>query len=185
MTRKFFFLVLIAVGSISFLCLEADAKKVVSKVGRKEKIGNQHVVVAQSSRRLENEDEEKVGKFGHGPGVSREENEETGDDEDGENDKDGECSEDEECGKEDHDGDDEDGKCEEDECDKDADDGDNEDGDSEEDGDEIGGGDEDDEDENGGGDEDDENENGGGDEDLRVANLKRPPSSREVHGPPK
>jgi len=174
MTRKFFFLFLIAVGSISFLCLEADAKKVVSKVGRKEKIGNQHVVVAQSSRRLENEDEEKVGKFGHGPGVSREENEETGDDEDGENDKDGECSEDEECGKEDHDGDDEDGKCEEDECDKDADDGDNEDGDSEEDG-----------DENGGGDEDDEDENGGGDEDLRVANLKRPPSSREVHGPPK
>ena len=67
---------------IFFPCLEADAKKVVSKVGRKVKIGNQLVVDAQSSRRLENEGEEKVGKFGHGPGVNRKGNEETGDDED-------------------------------------------------------------------------------------------------------
>jgi hypothetical protein len=38
----------ISVGS-NFLCLEADAKKVVSKARRKEKIGNQLVVDAQSS----------------------------------------------------------------------------------------------------------------------------------------
>jgi hypothetical protein len=40
------------------------------------------VVDAQSSRRLENEGEEKVGKFGHGPGVNHKGNEETADDED-------------------------------------------------------------------------------------------------------
>ena len=42
--RKKLFLVLVAVGLICFLSLEADAKKVVSKEERKEKIGNQLVV---------------------------------------------------------------------------------------------------------------------------------------------
>jgi hypothetical protein len=41
---KKLFLVLVAVGLIFFLSLEADAKKTVSKEGRKEKISTQLVV---------------------------------------------------------------------------------------------------------------------------------------------
>ena len=55
--RKKLFLVLVAVGLICFLSLEADAKKVVSKEERKEKIGNQLVVEKERMTKMKNVNE--------------------------------------------------------------------------------------------------------------------------------
>ena len=103
------FLVLVAVGLIFFLSLEADAKKTVSKEGRKEKIGNQLVVEKERMTKMKNVNEtgsDEKSSYGDNKCV----------DEDQDHDKDGE------------DEDDEDGESEED-----GDDGNDEDGDEEND----------------------------------------------------
>jgi hypothetical protein len=103
------FLVLVAVGLIFFLSLEADAKKTVSKEGRKEKIGNQLVVEKERMTKMKTVNEtglDEKSSYGDDKCV----------DEDQDHDKDGE------------DEDDEDGESEED-----GDDGNDEDGDEEND----------------------------------------------------
>lgn len=174
--RKKLFLVLVSVGLIIFLSLEAaDSRKVVSKEGKKEKIGNQ--LPHHTRRVLENATVYVLNST------------------EGENDKvdDKKCGEDQEHDEDGEDEDNEDGESEED-----GDDGNDEDGDSEEDGDE--GNDEDgdsEEDGDEGNDEDGENEEEGDDEQhgglhkrgdvispAEKRPRRKPPASREVHDPP-
>ncbi|KAB1222368.1 hypothetical protein CJ030_MR2G025504 [Morella rubra] len=155
MAKKLFFLVLIVVGSIFFLSLEADANRAVSHEGRKEKIGNHLIVGKNSSRRLQSKNVQNVESLVHKKDEGHEENKETiadekckdeennhyKDDECGEDQEcnnnddsedDDECGEDQECNKNDDDNEDDgDGESDEDECNEEGDDGDDEVGDEE------------------------------------------------------
>ena len=69
--RKKFFLVLVAVGLIFFLSLEADAKKAVSKEGRKEKTGNQLVVEKERMTKMKTMNENGYDKNSAGYGDNK------------------------------------------------------------------------------------------------------------------
>uniref|UniRef100_A0A2N9I1Q3 Uncharacterized protein n=1 Tax=Fagus sylvatica TaxID=28930 RepID=A0A2N9I1Q3_FAGSY len=97
--RKKLFLVLVAVGLICFLSLEADAKKVVSKDGRKEKIGNQLVVEKERMTKMKTVNENGYDKNSAGYGDDKCVDEDDDHDKDGEDedDENGDQDEDDEC----------------------------------------------------------------------------------------
>ena len=87
--RKKFFLVLVAVGLIFFLSLEADAKKAVSKEGRKEKTGNQLVVEKERMKKMKTVNENGYDKNSAGYGDDKCVDEDEDHDKDGEDEDDG------------------------------------------------------------------------------------------------